>query len=225
MTNNAQLQDTIKVPCTLQKNAPLEYDRFKLLPQQAKAGKAEEALATFAAMQQRGIKPVTRTMNNLLSAFARVGQPFRAKDIMDDLVKRYGVKPDRVTWNTLLSAFARAQHVDGAYEAWQQMQQSGVAPDNLTQVAEPELPFPQLSDVSICMGSFTPAHCRCGESREHLAFKWCCLGCSAYCLRHSLAMCLWRRNLSRRLDHCNRAWYASCFPHGMSKPLYLMQLL
>jgi pentatricopeptide repeat protein len=45
-----------------------------------------------------------------------------------------GVQCNLVGWNTLLTAFARTKHIDGAYEVWMQMQQSGVVSDRFTVV-------------------------------------------------------------------------------------------
>ncbi|BDA40909.1 probable pentatricopeptide repeat-containing protein At1g0 at N-terminal half [Coccomyxa sp. Obi] len=105
-----------------------------LMDCQAKAGKVDEAFATYEAMQQSGIPSSTRTLNILLSACSRATQPFRARETLEDFVQR-GVKSDLITWNTLLSAYARAQNVDGAYEVWQDMQRSGIVPDRFTQRA------------------------------------------------------------------------------------------
>lgn len=39
-----------------------------------------------------------------------------------------------IAWNTLLGAFGTAGDMDGAYEVWQNMLQSGLTPDRHTQV-------------------------------------------------------------------------------------------
>ncbi len=161
---------------------------------QAKAGKAEEAIGTFKAMQQGGLPPTTWSLNILLSACARTRQPVRAKEIMEDLTSQ-GVKSDVMTWNTLLSAFARAKHIDGAYQVWQQMQQSGVTPDRFTQVGV----FSSICRL-FCWGDknlrsllqacdVVKCHMHSSNPSMHADIEtWNALPCSERCQRHSLGM-------------------------------------
>ncbi len=50
----------------------------------------EEAVATAALMQQRGITLATRTLNILLSACARAGQPHRAEALLEEMTAKHG---------------------------------------------------------------------------------------------------------------------------------------
>ena len=45
-----------------------------------------------------------------------------------------GVKPNLYAWNTLIGVFGSVEDVDGAYQVWLNMLQSGVMPDMHTQV-------------------------------------------------------------------------------------------
>ena len=65
-----------------------------VLYRQAKAGLIEEAVATAALMQQQGITLATRTLNVLLSACARAGQPHRAEALLEEMTARHGEMDD-----------------------------------------------------------------------------------------------------------------------------------
>ena len=60
-----------------------------------------------------------------------------------------GVEPNLYAWNTLIGVFGSVEDVDGAYQVWLKMLQSGVTPDMHTQV--PCYPLACASSTSAVM--------------------------------------------------------------------------
>ena len=124
-----------------------------------------------------------------------------------------GVEPNLYAWNTLIGVFGSVEDVDGAYQVWLKMLQSGVTPDMHTQV--PCCPLACASSTAAVMHHMTtgvldrakPPMClgRCKTLLHAVIESWSM--CSVPWRRHSLQLRGWVPSLSGRHLRCSHQRY------------------
>ncbi|XP_077220274.1 pentatricopeptide repeat-containing protein At5g66520-like [Tasmannia lanceolata] len=131
----------------------------------AQCGRSNEALALFEEMRAARIKPTDATIVSMLSACAHLGaldQGARLHEFIDrhkialntimgtalvDMYAKCGCLPravqvfdaielkDLLAWNTIIAGMAMHGHAKEAHRLFNEMQESGVRPDDITLVA------------------------------------------------------------------------------------------
>ncbi|PIA31513.1 hypothetical protein AQUCO_04900072v1 [Aquilegia coerulea] len=129
------------------------------------SGKSSEALAFFNEMRAAGVKPTESTVVSLSSACAHIGALDQASHLHSHINEQkiavttivgtalvdmyakcgsislatqvfYSIEhKDVLTWNTIITAMAMHGHAEEALQHFEEMQQAGVCPDDITFVA------------------------------------------------------------------------------------------
>jgi pentatricopeptide repeat-containing protein PET309 len=82
----------------------------------------------------------------LLHVHATRGELTKVIEIFDNVEKDFGIKPDSNCWNALINAYGKASDVDGAFNAFQKMQESSIRPNTST--------FDTLMEIATTRGDF-----------------------------------------------------------------------
>ena len=94
---------------------------------QSNADKAREVFESIP----NDLKPNVHTYAPLMNAYINSGQPFRAFNVFDDMI-RADIQPNAYIYNCLIGACIKGRNLGKAFETFKEMAQAGIRPNTYT---------------------------------------------------------------------------------------------